>query len=380
MTPIVEGVRVQGPFNPVFSSKDRQLVFMDGQGLGHTPDSASSVTTHVTERFKDVDLILLVDNAKQPMQAAPLSVIRSVASSGYQKKLAIAFTHFDQVKGANLRSMGAKRSHVLASLMNGLNSLSDAVGRQAIRPIERNINDRAFLIGGLDRTLKEVKEKGKNRAELERLLDFCQNAIRYEITVEAKPIYDPAFLMYALQTATQDFNQRWNALLGLGKLDGVNKEHWTRIWALNRRMADQLDVEYDTLRPVADLLARLNEGINRFLSKPAKWTGKPKSEEEEDAAISAIQQAVDSELSRLVRSRIANEPLKEWIQAFRYSGRRSTFKRAEDIQSIYSAAAPELNDTVMQNTVKTEIAREFLNRIRQIVYTAIKKQGGRIET
>jgi predicted GTPase len=380
LTPIVEGIRVQGPFNPVFSSKDRQLVFMDGQGLGHTPDSASSVTTHVTERFKDVDLILLVDNAKQPMQAAPLSVIRSIAASGYQKKLAIAFTHFDQVKGANLKGMSAKRAHVLASLANGLNSLSDALGNQAVRSIERNIDDRTFMIGGLDRSLKEVKEKGKNRAELEGLLDFCQNAIQDEISVEAKPIYDPAFLMYALQTATQDFNQRWDALLGLGKLDGVSKEHWTRVWALNRRMADQIDIEYDTLRPVADLLARLNEGVNRFLSKPSSWTPrKPKTEEEEDAAISAIQQAVDAELSKLVRSRIAYEPLKDWGHAFNYSGRGSTFKRAEEIQSIYETAAPELNDAVIQNTVKTEVAREFLNQIRQIVYGAIEKQGGKIE-
>lgn len=374
LTPIVEGVRVSGPFAPVFTDTNRKLIFMDGQGLGHTPDSATSVTTHITERFKDVDLILLVDNAKQPMQAAPLSVIRSVAASGYQKKLAIAFTHFDQVKGANLPGFQEKQDHVLASLVNGLNSLSDALGNKTVRAIERNLDQRCFMIGGLDRSLEAAtgKKRQTNRDELERLLDFCQDAIEEGLHVEARPIYDPAFLMYALQAATNDFRQRWDALLGLGKLDGVSKEHWTRIWALNRRMADQLDIEYDTLRPVADLLARLNEGTTTFLSKPADWTKTPKNEEEEDAVIDAIKQSVDIELRRLAESRIANAPLKRWQAAFRHSGRGSTFKRAEDIQMLYNIAAPELG------TVMTEVAREFLNAVRQIVYTAIEEHEGKI--
>ncbi|MFQ4138163.1 hypothetical protein PGN35_017775 [Nodosilinea sp. PGN35] len=374
LTPIVEGVRVSGPFAPVFADTDRKLVFMDGQGLGHTPDSASSVTTHITERFKDVDLILLVDNAKQPMQAAPLSVIRSVAASGYQKKLAIAFTHFDQVKGANLPGFNEKKDHVLASLVNGLNSLSDALGNKTVRAIERNLDQRCFMIGGLDRSLEAAisKKRQTNRDELERLLDYCQDAIEEGLYVEARPIYDPAFLMYALQSATNDFRQRWDALLGLGKLDGVSKEHWTRIWALNRRMAEQIDIEYDSLRPVADLLARLNEGTTTFLSKPADWTKPPKNDEEEDAVIDAIKQSVDLELRKLSQSRIADEPLKRWRDAFKHSGRGSTFKRAEDIQMLYSVAAPELG------TVMTEVAREFLNEVRQIVYTAIEENGGKI--
>jgi energy-coupling factor transporter ATP-binding protein EcfA2 len=374
LTPIVEGVRVRGPFAPVFADTDRKLVFMDGQGLGHTPDSASSVTTHITERFKDVDLILLVDNAKQPMQAAPLSVIRSVAASGYQKKLAIAFTHFDQVKGANLPGFGEKKDHVLASLVNGLNSLSDALGNKTVRAIERNLDQRCFMIGGLDRSLQAAvsKKRQTNRDELERLLDYCQDAIDEGLYVEARPIYDPAFLMYALQSATNDFRQRWDALLGLGKLDGVSKEHWTRIWALNRRMAEQIDIEYDSLRPVADLLARLNEGTTTFLSKPADWTKLPKNDEEEDAVIDAIKQSVDLELRKLSQFRIADEPLKRWQGAFKHSGRGSTFKRAEDIQMLYGVAAPELG------TVMTEVAREFLNEVRQIVYTAIEENGGKI--
>ena len=104
LTPLVNGIRVKGPLFPSFTETDPRLVLIDGQGLGHTPDSSSSVTTHITKRFDSVDVILLVDNAQQPMQAAPLSVLRSVASSGHSEKLVIAFTHFDQIKGLNLRT------------------------------------------------------------------------------------------------------------------------------------------------------------------------------------------------------------------------------------------------------------------------------------
>jgi hypothetical protein len=39
---------------------------------------------------------------------------------------------------------------------------------------------------------------------------------------------------------------------------------------------------------------------------------------------------------------------------------------------LYNIAAPELG------TVMTEVAREFLNEVRQIVYTAIKEHEGEI--
>ena len=90
-TPIVDGIRVRGPIFPTFTASRPKLVLLDGQGLGHTPDSSASVTTTITRRFADVDVLLLVESAQQPMQAAPLSVLRAAAASGHEKKLAIAF-------------------------------------------------------------------------------------------------------------------------------------------------------------------------------------------------------------------------------------------------------------------------------------------------
>ena len=86
LTPVVQGIRAKGPFAPSFADSIPRWVLIDGEGIGHAPDSTASVSTHYTSRYGSVDVILLVDNAKQPMLAAPISVLRSVATGGHQAK------------------------------------------------------------------------------------------------------------------------------------------------------------------------------------------------------------------------------------------------------------------------------------------------------
>ncbi|MBI5855732.1 MAG: GTPase domain-containing protein [Nitrospirae bacterium] len=159
LTPLVEGIRVKGPLFPELDHERTKLVLIDGQGLGHTPDSSSSVTTHVTQRFGHVDVILLVDNAQQPMQAAALSVLRTVCSSGYHEKLAIAFTHFDLIKGHNLPSFADKRSHVMGSVTNALSNLKDVLGAPVVKAVEQSIEQRCFMLGGVDRPLAQLPSR-----------------------------------------------------------------------------------------------------------------------------------------------------------------------------------------------------------------------------
>lgn len=118
LTPLVQGIRVTGPFKPDWHTNDDtpKLAFIDGEGLGHTSDSAISLPTSITQRYESVNAILLVDNATQPMQAGTQGVLRSVAVSGHGPKLSIVCTHFDQVKGDNLPNLQAKKDHVSASI------------------------------------------------------------------------------------------------------------------------------------------------------------------------------------------------------------------------------------------------------------------------
>ena len=373
LTPLVCGIRVKGPLYPRFTETPPRLVLIDGQGLGHTPDSTASVTTHITKRFDRVDVILLVDNAKQPMQAAPLSVLRSVASSGHSGKLAVAFTHFDQIEGANLRKVEDKRSHVMQSVINAISNRNVLSASEA-RSIECDIDKRCFMLGGIDRNLERLPERAADfvRGQLLELIRFFKDAILLPPPPKACPLYDPTGISFAVQDAVSKFQVPWLARLGLSIYGGVRKEHWTRVKALNRRIANELDVEYDTLRPVADLVARLTESVSRFLDQPIDWNREPEDEQERYVAIAQVRRAVSTEMHELARRRLLEDHLMEWREAYDFRGRGSTNERAHKIRGIYDKAAP-IPDAIMPPT-----SREFLREVRRIVTVAIEKSGGKV--
>lgn len=375
LTPLVGGIRVKGPLFPAFEENKPKLVLVDGQGLGHTPDSSSSVTTHVTRRFAEVDVILLVDNAQQPMQAAPLSVLRAIASSGHNDKLAVAFTHFDQIKGQNLKSSADKRAHVMASVLNALSNLRGVLGTPVVRSIEHGIDQKCFMLGGLDQNLDRLPARAADymRGELGKIIEFCKHAILPPAPAKARPVYDPTGISFAVRDAISKFQGPWLARLGLGTYAGARREHWTRVKALNRRIAGEFDDEYDTLRPVADLVARLTESISRFLDEPIEWTLQPENEQEEQVAIAQVRRIVSVAMYDMAVKRLVQDHLGQWRAAYNLTGTGSTFRRARTIEGIYGEAAP-LPDAVMPPPSK-----EFLLDIRRIVTAAIEASGGRVQ-
>ena len=377
LTPLVDGIRVRGPLFPDFLEGQSRLVLIDGQGLGHTPDSSSSVTTRVTRRFGQVDVILLVDNAQQPMQAAPLSVLRAVASSGHHRKLAVAFTHFDQIKGQNFQKFADKRAHVMASVLNALSSLQDVLGVSVVNAIERGIDPRCFMLGGVDRHLTKLPTRAAEymRSQLAEMVEFFRQAILPPPPAEARPVYDPSGIGFAVQDAVSKFQGPWLARLGLGTYEGFRKEHWTRVKALNRRIAGELDDEYDTLRPIADLATQLRESISRFLNNPISWTRAPENEDEGQMNIDRIRQVIEVALRDLAVRRLVEHHLADWRAAYDGPGSRgpgSTFLRANAIHGIYDAAAP------VPDAVMTEPSAAFLGEIRRIVTSAIESCNGEV--
>ena len=88
---------------------------------------------------------------------------------------------------ANLPTFAAQRAHVLSSVHQKLASLREVVGQPAVRAVERELDERCFMLGFLDRHLTE-KNRGPVR-EMLRLLDFCESAIESETLTEVCPVY-----------------------------------------------------------------------------------------------------------------------------------------------------------------------------------------------
>ena len=373
LTPLVDGTRVKGPF---YSSDDQlpmasKLVILDGQGLGHTAKSANSVSTRVTRRFTDVDLILLVDNAEQPMQAAPIELLRSVGSSGHAEKLAVAFTHFDLVKGANLGNLQQKQEHVLNSVGDAVASLKQTLGGTVATALERQIDKNAFFLGGLDRTITKIPIGF--RKQLGGLIDLMQQAAVPSKPVEIGPVYSAEGLESAFRDAVEGFVEPWRARLGLQYHETIAKEHWTRVKALSRRFANAWSNEYDDLRPVADFVARLQENISLWLDNPAGWTREPQREEERDSALDAVRKRVFKALHDLGEDRLSDEHRLNWQTAYGYAGTGSSYRRANEIERIYVDAAPAVSSAISGS------AREFLHSLHTIVREAVEDSGGHFE-
>lgn len=371
LTPLVDGIRVVGPLFPVFNEHHPKIVLLDGQGLGHTPDSSTSVTTHITERFSEVDVILLVDNAQQPIQAAAQSVLRAVASSGYNSKLLIAFTHFDQVKGANLPNYASKRAHVLASAHNYLGKLKDVLSAPIVAAMERTIDDQCFMLGALDGPLTGLPKGVIN--QLNEMISRVEKAVEPPPVPDATPSYDPSGLGFAVQRAASSFQKSWAARLGLSVDATLPAEHWTRVKALNRKISSQASVEYDSLRPVADLVGRISEEVANFLDNPIGWSRTPVDDDESQQALAPIRQAVFSSLHGLALQRLIQKHLGDWRRSLDFKGKGSAARRASEIRAIYELAAP------VPGTVNTGPSLEFMRDVRNLVTNAVRSHKGTIE-
>lgn len=375
LAPLVQGMRVSGPFHPNWHDENAipSLVLIDGEGLGHTPESAFSLPTSITKRYEKVDLILLVDNATQPMQAGAQAVLRSIAVSGHGAKLAIVFTHFDQVRGDNLPNQLAKKNHVMASLNNAISGLETVFGDGIGRALSRQLENRIFFASNIQEKLSPGARF--TRRELSNLLRAFETSIEPIEIGKAVPVYDLGNLVLGVRKANEMFNEYWLARLKLRYKTGIDAEHWTRIKALSRRFAEQWNEDYyDNLRPVADMVRFLSEAMLSFILHPRGWKTPNSSEEEKQEAVDRVRQEFFKRLHNLAHRRLFVDHVAEWGEAYDQRGTGSTLERARHIRYIYEDAAP------IPGEAPDPAANKLLDMVRSIFKEAAEEAGAEFVT
>jgi len=376
LTPLVNGIRIKGPFSPAWAGDSKQpIVIVDGEGLGHTPDSSSSLSTNLLRRIDMVDAVILVDNAAQPMQAAPVAALRSLIRTGNIKKLLMCFTHFDEVKGDNLPTVSAKRDHIFASAENVMTRLGEDLGPNAERALRARLAEQCFFLGGIDKILDEKKKRGKRSIEqIKALLTAVDQIIKRPQPVAARPVYDRMNLALAIREAADQFHQAWLPRLGLKYKSGTNKEHWTRIKALSRRLANGWSDQYDNLMPVSDLHKQLGELIYVTIQEPIRWEGDEPDEDSKQQTYDDFSSTLTGRLLELATRRVWVERSDEWQEAFNQSGEKSTFVRAKIIvKEIYYKAAP------VPDLTPSPDRNKFLHEVLALVEANCKEHNIRLE-
>lgn len=374
LTPLVQGIRVAGPFHPAWAEGGiPQLVLLDGEGLGHTSESAMALPTAVMRRHDLADAIMLVDNAAQPMQAAPLAVVRSIVSGGHMAKLAVAFTHFEVVQGANLPDLQSRKDHVRGSLENIIAAVGRDFGPSTGRALAKIAAERSFFLGSIHKPLSE--RRPATIQELRRLLEaLAANIAPIRQSASLSPTYDLRQIDGYVELAVRDFRELWAARFGTAFRAEVGKEHWTRVKALSRRYALKWEDEYDDLRPVAEIATRLRENLRVFLNRPVGRELLNESEEAEEAAIDQIAQELSRRLIHFATTRLFEDHTEDWTTAFERRGRGSATWRANDISSIYDAEVPR----IQARYIDSPRVRHFLDELRTIVQESIHANGGRL--
>ena len=376
LTPLVNGVRIAGPFAPTWSESEiPKLVLLDGEGLGHTPGSSSSVSTAVSHRIETADAVLLVDSAAQPMQAAPLAAMREVVAAGNARKLIIAFTHFDAVKGDNLPNFPAKAQHVLASAENVLAAFGEELGSYAERGLRGRVQHACFFLADIHKPLgKDTAPERRTISQLCKLLNCIDAVIERPEPTEVRPVYDRMNLVLAVHSATEAFHEAWRPRLGLKSKASFAKEHWTRVKALSRRLAMSWADEYDTLKPVADLRTELRKRIYVFVQNPLRWEGPEPAEDQKQACFDAFAENLSGRLREICTRRVWDDRIVQWQDAYYKRGTGSTFVRAEIIgDQIYESAAP------VPSVTPSPDHNQFLHQIAAEVGEAADETGAVLE-
>jgi hypothetical protein len=368
LTPLVSGVRVSGPFKPSWYTGDDYppLVLFDTEGLGHTPDSSSSLPTRLTRLIDESDAVVLVDNSAQPMQAAPAAALRALARSGQAAKLRLCFTHFDSVTGDNLPSDHDRARHVLQSCSGVLARIGEEFGPFAERPLRHRVKSGSYFLADAQKSFGPSEDLPAI-LQLRKLMEDLRSSGGRPTLAETRPVYDKANLVVAIRDAAEDFNEHWKAVLGLTGSSDIAKAHWGKVKALSRRIAFRMDDEYLHLRPVAHLQAELQGELVKLVQNPLQWSAGEPTHEERQAVLEELVARLNSGLLDLCKRRMTDDQIREWQHAYGLSGRGSTFDRARLISNhIYEQAAPVPRATPNAN------ASTFLREVIEVVAEGAK--------
>ncbi|WP_334187827.1 hypothetical protein [Noviherbaspirillum sp.] len=380
LTPLVNGMRVKGPFKAMWASTDPRLILIDTEGLGHKANSTADLPEQTVSLMHEADVILLVDSAKNGLtNYAAGKALECVANSGLTRKLTMVFTHMDMASTSGLKG---QRLHdqVFSGLRNVVdNQLAKALPPESARFLLERLQDHTYYLGRLDKAEARGAEP-----ELNRLLGHLMMEQPPVVKPVAVPEYNMAFLMMAIQEAAQDFRQQWRGILGIAH-DPVHKaSSWQTIKALSRRYAENWGENFE-LRPTANLRTSLESAVSRFLEGPIGWTGDSTPEEKRDA-IERLKTAVTQRLPTLARKRLREHPQPAWHEAWVPRGAGSTIERRIRIEGIYQRWVPipdargDLAVVDFINEVETVVTMALDDYRAQAVAEVGREQSGATES
>ena len=335
LTPLVTYVRLSGPFVPTGYSRENipEWTFIDGEGLGHVSTSSGSVPSKLIELYQDVDVILVVDNATQPLQAGTQSLITSAGTMGHTEKIALAFTHFDQVSGDNLDGLQARKEHVSKSVGNFLYTVGKTISPQLSTILSDQLAERTYFFSYIN-----TPDLAHNKLSLGNLSELYKYFEQVEpVPMESRSlasvapfIHNPNIIESIHTEAVPIFLQKEH-----GNMRG---SHWTQLKALARRFTYGMDHEYAHLRPVSHLTQCIMSSNYQLLVHMCGGNM---------ALVNKLADEMGHAIHRRIRDTLCNDFDSEWTDAYYECGTGCHVRRVGIIDNLFEDAFVENSQTLL---------------------------------
>lgn len=371
LSPLVKTIRICGDFRPEFCNEPIKLVIYDGMGLGHATTSITSVPTDVMEKYSEVDSIILVDDATQPLMENSKTALKDVIFSGYADKTLMCYTHIDEMKGDNFIRTQDKVNHVNIALSAYLTELRKQNVNAFSSLEEQEILSSCYYFSDLaNDNISKMSQK-----QLLKVLNAIHERFRSRVSFEDVVIkYDEMTLYHHLQNAIDKFRREWGNIIGYPYTTSET-EHWSRIKALTRRLAYFDEDNYNhELQPLADLARCIKEELNSYLNKPMAISMLDMSDEKVIKKINYMKGQMNDGFLKFVRTELWKKEgrLEKWRNAYSHVGRGSTYERAVDINAIFDLGAPRIGNFVYE---MNEIQKMYISALLEIVQQVLSENN-----
>jgi len=376
-TPLVEGMRVSGPFVPsCATSCGPNIVVIDGVGVGHNMDVEGEpvVSSHTVDLFFNVDEIYIVDKANDPFKSETCSIVKSAMTNGVSAKMHFLFTHFDLIKGDNYESDDDKIDTIQDSCRQLAGKLDNLLGGQAKGRLESLALENSFYLSNVQEFENEPSVNDGLRRFVSRLgFDVSGGAKQFsKDNPISKAVVPPKAsskkkefdhedllsngnvqncLEEAIEYGVNYFYEKWKALLNYESNLPFSSVHWTRIKALSRRLGRFQMERYQELCPSRDLREAIQE---KFYSLIQLQKNLIDNEIQDD-----VLQKCGFEINRCCRIEITDSKRNDWNEAYEFRGEGSTFERREKIKEIYKTGAKKENLLFWNKDVKKRLDNFF---------------------
>jgi hypothetical protein len=286
-------------------------VLIDGQGVGHEQGNATkinrTISPELAKKFSAADVICLVDRAVPAMTGDAPILLENLIVRGHQDRLALVFTHFENVAAPDLNMEGRKEK-VLEGLSSAVQAIVSLPKGQRVL-LEQTAEQKAYFLARLDRPEITLKF---TQSEMRRLREHFDRSIDERELPEFKPLYNEYSFANVLNREIQSYRRDWSA-------PELASYQWKIMQALTNWIGHAYSDGYpkQNLYPGQDLSRRLVAAISAELEAPTKWIPYKPTQDEESRILNAIRAAIGDRIDRFCRNILVHDPRGAfWLPAY----------------------------------------------------------------